>query len=417
MMDFLKGLLLLLVLPLLAACFFSNESAAFTYFSYPYGEKIGSLDARSLSMGGTGVAFQNNAFALGVNPACLSEIKNFGVTSSVQVVKVDEDRAFPYHDSFDGFVGFNTYAMNSHLYGGYAFGVAKNFDRGPIATVGVAGYPVYDWKYQYHEEVRDDNDLFVGNNIMEHRGGIYAISVGLAQKATPWLNLGAGLNFLNGDGEFESRAFGDTIIALDRQEVDCDGMNVNLGAMAQISPRIRLGLTYRSEAKLDGTAKLFSKSSPSPDSSRKLELTYPYSIAMGVEYRPRNDLTARLNFDVEFTRWSQFKDAANEALDFDDVWQFSGGLEHSFFLGYPFRFGFRYQPGYQNKEVTTTAVSLGTGFSLEKFHIDFGAEVGTRSWREMDLFPESYYGGEERTGKDRVKESLLRAMVSIDYQF
>jgi hypothetical protein len=417
MMAFLKERLLLLVLSLLAVCFFTHESGAFTYFSYPYGEKIGALDARSLSMGGTGVAFQDNAFALGVNPACLSEVKHFGASSSVQLVKVDEDRAFPYHDSFDGFVGFNTYAMNSHLYGGYAFGVAKNFDQGPIPTVGVVGYPVYDWKYDYFEEVRDDNDLFIGNNVMEHRGGIYAISVGLAEKATSWLSLGAALNFLNGDGQFESRAFGDTIVALDRQEVDCDGMNVNLGAMAQVSPRIRLGLTYRSEAKLDGTAKLFSKSFSSPDSSRKLELTYPYSIVMGVEYRPRNDLTARLNFDVEFTKWSHFKDAANDALDFNDVWQFSGGLEHRFFLGHPFRFGFRYQPSYQDKEVTTTAVSFGTGFSLEKFHIDFGGEVGTRSWRETDLFPESYYGGVERTGKDRVKESLLRAMVSIDYQF
>lgn len=240
--------------------------------------------------------------------------------------------------------------------------------------------------------------------------------MGLAEEATPWLNLGLAINFLKGEGEFESRVFGDTLIVLDRQELDCDGMNFHLGTMAQISPRVHLGLVYRSKAKLDGTAKFSGKGIAMPDSSRDLELTYPYSIAFGVEYRPRNQLTTCLNFDVEFTKWSQFKDKANEGLNFDDVWQFAAGVEHQFFMGYPFRFGFRYQPGYQDKKVTTTTVTFGTGFALENFQIDFGGAVGTRSWREEDLFPEDLFGGVERTGKDRVKESLLRAMVSIGYQ-
>lgn len=416
MMVHLKGRLLLLVLPLLTLGVLAHEALAFTQFSYPYGERVGVFDARSLSMGGTGVAFQENALALCVNPACLAEIKAFGAASSVQLIKVDEDRAFPFHDSFDGFVDYNTYAMNSNVYSAYAFGVVKAFRESPLPTLGVAGYPLYDWKYDYFEEVRDEGDLVIGKNVMEHRKGIYAVSVGLAERALPWLSLGASLNFLNGDGEFERRAFGDTIIVLDHQELDCDGINLNLGAMAQVSKRVRLGLMYRSEAKLDGTAKFSGKNIATPDSSRPLELTYPYSIAFGVEYRPRNDLTTRLNFDVEFTQWSQFEDRANEDLDFDDVWQFAGGVEHQFFIGYPFRFGFRYQPNYQDKEVTTTAVSFGTGFNYQEFQIDFGAEVGTRTWRQDDLFPESYYGGVERTDKDRVKESLLRAMVSIGYQ-
>jgi hypothetical protein len=413
----LKGRLLFLVFSLVAVCIFSQQGAAFTYFSYPYGERIGALDARSLGMGGTGVAFQDNAFALRTNPACLTLIKNFGATSSVQVVKVDEDRAFPYHDAFDGFVGYNTYAMNSNLYGGYGFGVVKAFQRGNLPTVGVAGYPLYDWKYDYFEEVRDEGDLVIGKNVMEHRGGVYAISLGLAERATSWLNLGAALNFLNGDGEFERRAFGDTLIVLNRQELDCDGMNFHLGAMAQISPRVRLGLMYRSEVKLEGTAKFLGKDIATADSSCVLELTYPYSIAFGFEYRPRNDLTTRLNFDVEFSQWSQFEDKAKENLGFDDVWQFAGGVEHKFFLGAPFRFGFRYQPSYQDKQVTTTAVTFGTGFAYENFQIDFGGEVATRTWRQRDLFPESYHGGVERTGDDQVKESQLHAMVTIDYQF
>jgi long-subunit fatty acid transport protein len=137
---------------------------------------------------------------------------------------------------------------------------------------------------------------------------------------------------------------------------------------------------------------------------------------MGVEFRPRNDLTTRLNFDVEYTPWSRFKDNTNPDLEFDDIWQFAGGVEHQFFIGVPFRFGFRYRPSYQDEEITTTAFSFGTGFAYREFQIDFGGEIGTRSWRQEDLFPEIYHGGSERSGKDRVTESTLRAMVSVGYR-
>jgi hypothetical protein len=411
-----KRRLALLGLTVLSLFLLVHGAAAFTHFSYPYGERVGVYDARSLGMGQTGVAFQNNAFALNLNPACLAGVKDLSVSSSVHLVKVDEDRAFPFHDSFDGFVDYNTYAMNSNLYSGYAFGVVKTFQQSPMPTVGLAVYPLYDWNYDYQEQVRDESDALIGRNVIENRKGIYAVSFGLAENVTPWLDLGAAFNYLNGDGEFEQRVFSDTVIVLDRQELDADGMSFNLGAMAQISPRVRIGLGYRSEAKVDGTVKFSGKNVAAPDSSRSVELTYPYSVVFGVEYRPRNDLTTRLNFDVEFTQWSKFSDADEETIEFDDVWQFAGGVEHQFIVGFPARFGFRYQPSYQDKDVTTTAVTFGTGFSHGGFQIDFGGEVGTRSWREYDLFPERYFGGVERTDQDKVKESLIRAMVSIGYR-
>jgi hypothetical protein len=411
-----KGRLACLGLAFLALLLLSQGAMAFSHLSYPYGERVGVYDARSLAMGQTGVAFQENAFALNLNPACLMEIRGFSAHSSVHLVKVDEDRAFPFHDSFDGFVDYNTYAMNSNVYSGFAFGVVKTFKNSPVPTVGIAGYPLYDWNYDYQEEVRDDGDLLIGRNLIENRKGIYAISLGLAEQATSWLDLGVSLNWLNGDGEFERRAFGDTVIALENQDLDVDGMNFNLGALARVTPRVRVGVAYRSEAKVDGTVKFSGKDIANPDSSRAVELTYPYSVVFGVEYRPRNDLTTRLNFDVEYARWSKFDDINDESIDFDNIWQFAGGVEHIFFRGFPARFGFRYQPSYQDKEVTTTAFTFGTGLSHRGFQIDFGGEVGTRTWRQADLFPESYHGGVERTGQDKVKESLIRAMISIGYR-
>jgi hypothetical protein len=396
---------------------FARGAAAFTYFSYPYGERVGPFDARSLAMAGTGVAFQDNALALHVNPANLAGIKGFAVNSTVALVKVDEDRAFPFHDSFDGFVDYNTYAMNSNVYGSFALGMAKAFPgAGRFPNLAVAGYPLYDWNYDYFEEVRDESDALIGKNIMEHRDGIYAISLGAAEAVSSWLDVGVSINYLKAGGQFERRAFSDTTIVDLRQELDADGFNLNLGTVARISPRLRLGLAYRSQARLDGTVAFSGKDIADPDSSTKLEHTYPHTVAFGVEFRPRNEFTTRLNFDVEFTQWSKFKDATDETVKFDDVWQFAGGIEHHFFIGVPFRFGFRYQPSYHDRDITTTAVSFGTGFTYQGFQIDLGGEIGTRSWRQEDLFPESYYGGVERSGKDRVKESQLRAMVSVGYQ-
>jgi len=339
------------------------------------------------------------------------------VNSTVNVNKIDEDRAFPYHDSFDGFVGYNTYAMNSNVYGSYALGAAKAFPgSGRFPNLALAGYPLYDWNYDYLEEVRDESDALIGKNIMEHRDGIYAVSLGAAEKVIPWLDAGLSINYLKAGGYFEQRVFGDTTIVHLRRELDADGFNLNLGVVAQILPRLRAGLVYRSQAQLDGTVEFSGKSIANPDSSTKLELTYPQAVAMGVEFRPRNDLTTRLNFDIEFTQWSKFEDASDETLEFDDVWEFSGGVEHQFFIGVPFRFGFRYQPSYHDEEITTTAVSFGTGFATQGFQIDFGGEIGTRTWRQMDLFPESTFGGVERTEKDRVEESHLRAMISVGYR-
>jgi hypothetical protein len=395
----------------------ARGAAAFTYFSYPYGEGAGPYDARSLAMAGTGVAYGPNVFALRTNPANLADVTGFMVNSTAVLTKVDEDRAFPFHDSFDGFVDYNTYAMNSNVYGSYALGAAKAFPgSGRFPNLALAGYPLYDWNYDYLEEVRDESDALIGKNIMEHRDGVYAVSLGAAEKINSWLDAGVSINYLKAGGHFERRVFGDTTIVHLRRELDADGFSLNLGAVAQISHRLRLGLVYRSQARLDGTAELSGMSIAGPDSSAKLELTYPQTVVLGAEFRPRNDLTTRLNFDVRFTQWSRFEDAADESLEFDDIWEFAGGVEHQFFIGFPFRFGFRYQPSYHDKEITTTAVSFGTGFSTQGFQIDFGGEIGTRSWRQEDLFPESYHGGTERSGKDRVNESSLRAMVSVGYR-
>jgi len=408
---------LFLLLALVLLWPFARGGDAFTYFSYPYGEEAGSYDARSLAMAGTGVAWGPNVFALRTNPANLAEVTGFMVNSTVLLTKVDEDRAFPFHDSFDGFVDYNTYAMNTNVYGSYALGVVKAFPgSGRFPNLALAGYPLYDWNYDYLEEVRDESDALIGKNIMEHRDGVYAVSLGAAEGVLPWLDAGLSINYLKAGGHFERRAFGDTTIVHLRRELDADGFSLNLGATAELSPRLSVGLVYRSGAKLDGTAEFSGKNITNPDSSAKLELTYPQTVVLGAEFRPRNDLTTRLNFDIRFTQWSKFEDAADEAVEFDDVWEFSGGVEHYFFVGAPFRFGFRYQPSYFDENITTTAFSFGTGFATQGFQIDFGGEIGTRSWRQEDLFPESYHGGTERSDKDRVKESHLRAMVSVGYR-
>ena len=95
-----------------------------------------------------------------------------------------------------------------HAYGNYALGAVKAFpEMRRFPNLAVAGYPLYDWNYDYFEEVRDDNDRLIGKNVMEHRKGIYAISAGAAHQALSWLDVGLAVNFLKANGQFERRAF------------------------------------------------------------------------------------------------------------------------------------------------------------------------------------------------------------------
>ena len=151
---------------------------------------------------------------------------------------------------------------------------------------------------------------------------------------------------------------------------------------------------------------------------------YPSKFGVGFEYHPRNEWDTKFSIDAELIRWSEY-----DSL-YDDVLEFSAGIEHIMHNGIPIRLGFRYQPSGQNKEITLIAFSTGTSIKLpHNFVLDIGTEIGKRNYSEMDLFPDGYYAHEslwdtthndlpeDRDEPDKVSDFMINAIATISWKF
>jgi len=413
-----KLLLFLLMLSLFTPL---SIAQSYTFYDTYYGGRITALNARSLSLGHTGVVSEPLAIAL--NPALSSKVKNLLLATSLRITQASEDRAFPVHDSFEGFLTYNTYAMNTNYYDDFSFAAIRGFNRRYIPTIGLAWYPFSNFKYNYEEEIRgqqDPNkDKLLARNLIKAAGEIDALSLSLSREITPWLGAGASLNILRGTTK---RSIGTEF--LDTTKTDTSrvwrnrslkGNNISLGLTYKPSGRIRLGLAYRSKPTIKGNHhyQVLLGDSLSADTTLGYELTYPWEVSLGVEYRPRSKLQTRVYLETQFGRWSKLHcEPSDTSLPkLRDVWEVRGGVEHIFFNGIPARFGFLYQPSPFGQGMARSVFTFGTGFESKGMKIDLGGEIGNREYRQADLFPES-----SPPRKDRVKESVLKLMLTASYQ-
>jgi len=394
---------------------------SYTFYDTFYGGRITALNARSLSLGHTGVVSEPLAIAL--NPALSSSVKDLRLTTSLRVTQATENRAFPVHDSFEGFLTYNTYAMNTNYYDDFSFAVVKGFTYKYLPTIGLAWYPFSNLRYNYEEEIRgqegEDMDRLIAKNLIKASGEINALSLSLSQGITPWLGMGASLNILRGTAK---RTKGTDF--LDTTQIDTTtvwknrslkGSNISLGLTYKPSGRIRFGLSYRSKPTIEGDHihQDFLGDSLIADTTFSYSFTYPWGVNFGVEYRPRSKLQTRVYLETEFIRWSKLRAEPKDTslLKLWDVWEIRGGVEHIFFNQIPARFGFLYQPSPFGRDMAVSSFTFGTGFETKGIKIDLGGEIGNREYRQEDLFPD---GSELR--KDRVKESLLKLIATVSYK-
>ncbi len=112
----------------------AGSAGAFTLAEWErYGYAMSTYDARSLGMGGAGLAAIDGAAGMALNPALLGKSEGIDVALTGLIVLAEEARETPLHDSFDGVIGYNTYALNTEAYDRYvgtgerAFFMTKEF--------------------------------------------------------------------------------------------------------------------------------------------------------------------------------------------------------------------------------------------------------------------------------------------------
>ena len=405
----------------------AGSAGAFTLAEWErYGYAMSTYDARSLGMGGAGLAAIDGAAGMALNPALLGKSEGIDVALTGMFVIAEEARETPLHDSFEGIIGYNTYALNTEVYDRYVGAVAFNpateltdFKWAPVVAVGYS--PRIDMSYGYHVQLRDPDfqtepaDKILYDDYIDGSGGVNAFSVSLGQEVTADVYVGLGVDFLSGDYEVSERR----VYPADSEDEDVEsyaeynkvtGTRFTLGALFENLYRVDIAAVYRAPFTLSGDYDL--RTIGSEDGSEgSFKHGYPGELALGLEYHPRNLLLTTVSCDVEYTPWSEFKDdTLADDPELNDTFTYRLGVEHGFFDDTFARFGFSYRPSYVDERNTTTAFSVGLGLDILGVRMDIGGQVGLR---EYGIEDDTEHGIENV----RVRETTTLAMMTLTHTF
>jgi hypothetical protein len=408
---------------------------AYGYYDLGLGTAVFQGSPRGAGMGEVSLLTEDSPLAATINPALLGGFASPGLILSYRAASVDETWAFPIHDSFDAFLGYSDYSYNADIYSDFAGGLASGrLGMAQDFSFAVALVPAYDFRYDYSEEIRDRNssaqppDRIIANNFIEGTGVIRSLSFAVGRPIAGGLALGAGLDYLFGDRSLDAR-----IEFVDPNKIpwessspetsdtfeanDLTGTRLVLGAAYELSRRISVAATYRSETDLDGDISYEVGGPADVIGNPEALIKFPSSYALGVSFRPRNEMPTVIEGDVILTRWSQVPDPTGIGPEASDTYEWHIGVEHVFYNERPVRFGFFYRPSPRDKETGEAAVTAGTGFDLGGVGIDLAGRIGWREFRSPDLFSDDIYGAQLREGTDQVRETLLGATVSVSKRF
>ena len=438
------GTVAVVLLGLVLSC---GSAGAFSYPEWQFGDPIQPMDGRLLAMGGAGLASADGARGIGLNPALIGKTVGIEVVATAYGIAAEEARDVPLHDSFDGVIGDNTYALNTGFYDHYMASVAWKPSRAwqqsggfvDVTTIPAIAFgyrPRLDMNYTYHVQYRDPdtqtvpNDKILYDYYADGRGGINAFTVALGQEVVDGVYLVFGIDFLRGDFDRRERWVyppdADDEDAESRAEFDnARGRQFVAGALVERFHRVDVAVVYRSAFKLligDYEARFAGIDSLV---SGDFRYGYPEAIAIGFEYHPRNLIMTTVSLDVEYTRWSDVtydwipslpaategggETARGEGPDtivydpeFDDTVVYRVGVEHGFYDDTQARFGFVYEPSYVDNRTARTGFCAGVGMNLLGFRLDIGGQLTLREYAHED---------------GRIRETTTQAMATIVHTF
>lgn len=401
------------VIALFALLAMPGSAAAYTYAERLYGDAMPSGDGRFLALGGAGIASADGPRGIHVNPALVGKTKGIELAFTGLAISAEEARQAPIHDSFDGIIAYNTFALNSNLYDHYtaAIGFSPGRSHEWAPALAVAYGPRLDMSYHYHVQYRDPDtqsepqDKILYDYYADADGGISAFSVALGQEVIEGVYVGLGVDFLRGDYDLSERRIypsgsteADSVSSV--RYDDMSGTQFTLGILVEVLPRVDAAAVYRSSYTLAGD--YAARPAVGDTLSGRFDYKYPDAVAVGFEYHPRNEIMTTVSFDIEYTRWSDFEDSLTEEVELDDTLEYRLGVEHQFYDDSYARFGFRHQPSYADSRIARSAFCFGLGLDVLGTRLDLGAQLGLREYGER---------------QERVRETTALAMATVTYSF
>ncbi|HGY54298.1 MAG TPA: hypothetical protein ENK44_01225 [Caldithrix abyssi] len=410
-------------------------------FSYMlYGREVPASSARALALGGSGIAGGEAVDASFLNPALLGNGKaGIGLNAGFFLDHVEEDRAYPYYDSFEGFNGYGSYSFNKNWYpNGYGL-ISYTVDLPAVNKLSLSSgfLPFIDFTYHYREEVGNPNrtpdykkDKILGYNSIESTGRLNRIPLAIAVKPLDNLSVGLQVDVLSGSIDSlasvsprEEMFPPEEIEAIKSNEKTTKTLNntplvFSLGLHYRFGDRLSAGFLIRGPYEIQFLNRYENTQAPDKNRQEIRTLSYPMRLGLGLDYRFTNILSGRLSFDFVYDFWSQFKDDLRPGLEFNDTYSLRTGVEHLFFDEIPLRFGFRYNSMRESRNFSESLITFGTSFRFLGVTVDLSAGISSQVYYQYDLFDDSIYGLFSRGSElDKVTLSTIYGRLSIQYVF
>jgi len=384
--------------------------------------------ARALGMGGAFIAVADDATAASWNPGGLIQLERPEVSVVGEGFVREEENSFGTHPEASGDERTTATRLN-YLSAAYPF---TFWGRNMIVSLNYQGLYNFDrdWSLLFIQEV---TDLSVDQQVdYRQDGDLYALGLAYAIQITPTFSLGLTLNiwddeFLDdewkavnhqyGSGTYRGERFLFDILTVDRYSFS--GINVNLGFLWYVTPKLTLGAVLKSpfEADLDHESSFSSSmifpEDPARNSSThtttrsKEKLEMPMSYGVGLAYRFSDAFTVAC--DLYRTEWDDFvltdahgnktSPVTGESVDESDIRptvQVRLGAEYLIIgkeeVVVPLRGGVFYDPApAKGSPDAYFGFSLGTGVAWGRAIFDvayqyrYGKDVGTSLLRDLQF--------------------------------
>ncbi len=473
---------------LVVSIFITLNLFSYSMMNRETGNFVYSLDARSSAMANAMTIGGRNLFDSITNPANAGFLKNgFAAQIGVSIIKNNDDRSLPMYNSFDAYAGNSVYASNVHYFNSNAFGISYNKNLSNInISSGFIFRPYIDFNAKYEEEVRNNENSdfdnyppIIANNYWEGNGVINSYDFLLSASYLNKFSFGLMLSKLQGDDTLERKMIwskqarsmmaGSDSLLIDqyyKMTRDFDAFSFNIGFGYNISKRWEAGFSYSPKVEFTVDGKVNGISFTAKDSlgnplaiwgykyTTELDslgnevitdtttISYddkynpyisPARLRLGFVYKPRNIMKTDFHFDFEYVQWSQVNSMYDNAINY------FVGVEHKTRFYMPFRFGFGYTTDYKINydgnvsyavKITSPNFSVGSGFTYGKhFSVDVSANYSHRTYKALDLFPDSVYDYQDLWSNynylnledrgwdnpDTVRENFLTLKTSINF--
>jgi len=291
--------------------------------------------ARSLGMGGVGLAVLDDASAIIVNPAALARMRRIEVGAGLSRA-VDDVSGSAFGEGFDSSLSRTRLSTLRFAYpfptfrGSLVLGLSREriFDFG---TDFIADG--YRREIEWDEPGSDDPETGPWGQREDYTadGGVTAWSLGCAFDASPGISLGASASYWTGSietrylwGSYDDDELSPSYDSLTLDvvsEADISGVRAKLGGLFYLTDRVAMGVVIESPVavRLDGVTETSYRwtgtSTGRVDTTVYFvdEVTLPFSFGAGVAYTPTDFVM--IGADVVFTDWSEIDYAGRVWLD------------------------------------------------------------------------------------------------------